>query len=185
MLQMNVINILRGACLFTTTLAMLVLTIWHLKPALVNRLDAELNPRFGGKINQQAVFDAQINQQAIKINMLYRAGNYAAAMELALQELQRLDDVRKLHVVYDVKRSILLKLFQSSAKLGSSEMELNLPVIAAWAASDRRDLDALKAYIYLLQNIPGRDQELQEALIRLQRQFPGVPASPAPGIDTA
>lgn len=182
---MNVINILRGACLFTTALAMLVLAIWDLKPALVNRVDAELNPRFGAKNNRQAVFDAKINQQAIKINMLYKAGNYAAAMELALQELQQMDDIRKLHVIYNVKRSILLKLFQSSAKLGAAEMEVSLPVIAAWTATDERDLDALKAYIYLLKNVPGRDQELQRATMRLHRQFPGVPSSPAPGIDAA
>jgi len=172
---MNVINLLRAACLFMTAIAVLVFGIWHVKPELVNTLDAELNTRF----------DAKINQQARKIKRLYRAGNYAAAMELAVQELQRIDDIRKLHVVYNVKRSVLLKLFQSSAKLGPAEMEVSLPVIAAWTASDERDLDALKAYIYLLQNLPGRDQELQEALIRLQRQFPGVPASPAPGIDAA
>jgi hypothetical protein len=64
-------------------------------------------------------------------------------------------------------------------------MEVSLPVIADWAASDERDLEALKAYIHLLQNIPGRERELQEAMIRLQRQFPGMPASPALGMDAA
>ena len=172
---MNVTNSLRGACLFTTVLALLVFGIWHLKPALVNKLDAELH----------TLFDAKINQQAREIKRLYRAGDYSAAMELALQVLPRMDDIRKLHGVYNVKRSILLKLFQSSAKLGAGEMEVSLPIIAAWATSDERDLDALKAYIYLLRNVPGRDQELQEALIRLHRQFPGVPASPALGIEAA
>ena len=172
---MTVINLLRSACLFITTLAVLVVGIWHLKPELVNTLDSELSARF----------DAEMNQQAGRIKRLYRLGKYRESMELALQELQRIDSVRKLHVVYNIKRSILLKLFQSSAKLGADEMEVSLPIIAAWAASDERDLDALKAYIYMLQNVPGRDQELQEAMIRLQRQFPGVPASPAPGIDAA
>jgi hypothetical protein len=172
---MAVVNLLRSGCLFVTVLAMLLFAIWHLKPELVHQLDAELNARF----------DAEIKQQAKEIVRLYQAGDYAATMELALQELRRIDDVRKLHVVYGTKRDILLKLFQSSAKLGAAKMEVSLPFIADWAASDERDVDALKAYIHLLQNIPGREPELQEAMTRLQRQFPGMPASPAPGMDAA
>lgn len=160
----GVATVLRIVCLSLTVVSMLTGYFWVYHQDAINSIDKKL---------YRSYFE-QYESQLDYVNELFTEKNYSAAAVQAQKSLRAMQHIRTRDKNYAIKRALLLRLIQSKNHLGGPTHAIAvLPYAESWTMSDERDVTALMAYIQILEKIPGKDDDLNDALALLQKRFPG------------
>ena len=166
-ISLKIATILRIVGLSVTIMSLLAGYFWMYQQEVVNSIDEKLSKSYFG----------QYEMQLDSVNDLYKAKKYNATAVQAEIFLSAMKHIRTRDKSYPVKRTLLLRLILSRIHLGTTHVTEALPYAKSWAKSDERDITAWRAYIQVLEKIPDKDDELQDALNSFHYRFPGESTS--------
>lgn len=169
---LKVSTIFRSVCLLLTVASILAGYVWSYQQEIINSIDKKLYKQY---FEQHQMHLAHVNE-------LFKAKKYAATAVQAEYYLSTMESIRKKNKIYRIKRELLSRLIQSKICLGMPHTIDALPYAEFWTKSDERDIDALRAYIHVLENVKGKDKDLQDALELFHYRFPGKSISPGHGL---